>query len=83
MKELGLHFGALAPKLNVQLAEQGFEDKRIRGHERIIESIIRLHLNGYIPSSRVDRMYKKLFKDIKKHLKPLAHDNPSLLEVQP
>lgn len=77
MKEFGIHFGALTPKLSEQLREQGFEDSKIEVHEKILMSIYMLRIWGYLPDSQVDRMYKKFMKDIDKFLKPIegeSHD---------
>lgn len=66
------HFGALAPKLEVQLTKQGLVDKEIKTHQKIIDSMIMLFIHGYIPDSQRDRMVKKLINDIKKKVEVIS-----------
>lgn len=70
INELKLHFGALAPSLEKQLAEQGLVDKDIKTHQKIHDSMIMLYIHGYIPDSQRGKMDKKLFNAIKKKVKP-------------
>ena len=67
-KQVGLHFGALADDLEIQLKQQGFQDKKIELHKKLSNSITMLFLHSYINDSQKTKMIDKLFKDIKKNL---------------
>lgn len=67
-KQVELHFGVFSDDLEVQLKQQGFQDKKIELHKKLSKSISMLFFHGYINDSQKTKMIDKLFKDIKKNL---------------
>ena len=70
--EIIFRFGALSDKLEVQANEQGFtigdyEDTA----EKLKSSILTLKFHNILTDTEIDRCFKKLHKQIVKHLKPI------------
>ena len=70
-KEIGIHYGILSDKIEVQLEKQGYKDKKIDIHNRILDGINTLHIKDYITDKQKTNMINKLHKDIIKNLEEL------------
>ena len=77
MKELKLHFGALAPSIRKQLSDQGFKFRgaRISALQEKQTAIIRLYLGGIISDAEKERANKRLFKQIKEHVLEMNYEH--------
>lgn len=68
MSNLTIEFGCLSDPLEKQLKEQGFVDKRVGKHQKVMESISMLHLHNYLTYGQCRKMREKLFKEIKENI---------------
>jgi hypothetical protein len=71
VKELNIHFGALADPIAKQVKSQGF---KFNGKQMLIfqeqsEAILRLRFAGLLTDSMMDKVHSKLFAHIKEHIK--------------
>ena len=64
--DVGIMFGALAPKISEQLTQQGvtIPENRAKAFDDLAWSLVLLHLHGLIPDSVRDNARKKLMKQI-------------------
>lgn len=69
-KTLGISFGALSDKLNVQLKRQEFKFKKedVEHFEKDIDALNRLRIRGYLTDSATDNATKKLYRKIENHI---------------
>ncbi|WP_282804257.1 hypothetical protein [Clostridium tetani] len=63
-----IYFGALEPSLKEQLDKQNMIDTKVEKHEKIRTSIHMLNFHSYITMNQKEKMFKKLFKDIKSNI---------------
>lgn len=68
----GLRFGALAPKIKIQLKEQGYsigttDAARL---QKLADSVVMLKIHGFLSDSASDVVRKKILKAIVKAVKP-------------
>ncbi|KHO39097.1 hypothetical protein OR62_07860 [Clostridium tetani] len=63
-----IYFGALEPSLKEQLDKQNMIDTKVEKHEKIRISIHMLNFHSYITMNQKEKMFKKLFKDIKSNI---------------
>lgn len=74
INSISLVFGALTDPLEQQLSKQGYKDTKIETHQKLSDSLSMLRIHGYIPDSQMDRIAKRLLKDIHKNLLKDAPD---------
>ena len=72
IRSLELYFGALADPIHEQLSVQGFIDPGAEHHQLILNSVITLWTFGYLSDLQKDRLFRKLFLDIKKQVRLLS-----------
>lgn len=67
-KKFGIHFGALAKPISVQLAEQGITVRDVGNDLKHIQAdadaVMRLAVRGYIPDGQKRQLHKKLMRRI-------------------
>lgn len=70
--EIIFRFGALSDKLELQANEQGFTMGAYEETaEHLKSSILTLKFHNILTDTEIDRSFKKLHKQILKHLKPI------------
>lgn len=77
-KALKLSFGALANRLEDQLIKQGFDfnQEEVEQFQQDIDAVIRLRIRGYIPDSQIDKMNKRLLKEIAASITQKENNEP-------
>ena len=72
VKDLGIHFGALADPFDEQLEKQGFTatDKAIEKITRLNQSRLYLLFGNCLTDSENDRICKKILNQLKKSVRP-------------
>lgn len=73
-KQLGIHFGALAEPIEIQLKEQGFEvsEKAIKQFNDLNHARLTLMFGYCITDSENDKICQKIFNKFKKLVKPIS-----------
>jgi hypothetical protein len=71
---IGIHFGAMSPKVSQQLKEAGLVSKDpydLGRWDKAAKAITQLHLSGFLTYGEADKARKRLFKQIvsRVHLK--------------
>lgn len=65
MKQIKLHFGALAVSIEKQLNEQGYTlGDKAKQYNEIVDSLTRVFFFGLITPSELEKIRNKLFKKI-------------------
>jgi len=66
--QIGIHFGALAPKLKEQLKSFQLDDMKLQHIQLDADAITRLLIRGLIPDSVAHKTRQKLIKNITKSI---------------
>lgn len=74
MNEIGIHFGALADRLDKQLKQQGFKDKKCKRHQQDIYSLQALVFHDMITDKQRESIEKKIVKDVTKSVEKITED---------
>jgi hypothetical protein len=69
-KQVGIHFGALADDLSIQLKDQGlkYDPKTIENFEKALDGLVRLRFLGVVIDSQYNKILPKLHKKIMQHV---------------
>ena len=70
-KKMTLAFGAISPKIEDQLKDQGLKIEYVDMYQSLADSIIKLKIHGIITGSMADKANERLFKEIEKEVEIL------------
>ena len=69
-KQFGIHFGALAPKIEDQITSQGlkYDKEKVASFELFKDSLLTLRFGDVIADGEYDKCIKRLYKLIELHV---------------
>lgn len=70
-RKMTLNFGAISPKIEDQLKDQGLKIRNVATYQSLADSIIKLRIHEIITGSMADKATKRLFKEIEKRVEIL------------
>jgi predicted DNA-binding transcriptional regulator len=70
-RKMTLNFGAISPKIEDQLKDQGLKIRNVAMYQSLADSIVKLKIHEIITKSMVDKAIKRLFKEIEKEVEIL------------